>query len=176
MRAAFVALATALFCSNATAQCTKDVECKGDRICVQGACVDAPAKELKPAATSASAPALAPAAPAVNPYSSYRRTATTLAVAAWGATALGAAAMGDVCVATTIIPVVGPFISMIRISSDPKLAFLPGGEPLLLGAGLIQAGLVTWAFAASAKESEFERRLTIGPGPTLLGASAAIRF
>lgn len=50
------------FGREAQAECTTDVECKGDRICVEGACADPPAKEVTP---SVSAPA--PLPPAASP-------------------------------------------------------------------------------------------------------------
>lgn len=43
-----IVLAFGLFGRTALAQCTADVECKGDRICVDGACVSPPDKETTP--------------------------------------------------------------------------------------------------------------------------------
>lgn len=60
-----VALAALLGASAAHAQCTKDTDCKGDRICDRGACVDAaslkPKKAEEPAPQPAPTPAPAPA-------------------------------------------------------------------------------------------------------------------
>ena len=42
------------FGRDARAECTTDLECKGDRICVEGSCVDPPAKEVAPPASTAS--------------------------------------------------------------------------------------------------------------------------
>lgn len=57
----------------ARAQCTKDIDCKGDRICEAGRCIAAPVAAPAPAPTStegappAAVPAAAPAAPPPAP-------------------------------------------------------------------------------------------------------------
>lgn len=61
---AIIALAALLVASAADAQCSKDTDCKGDRICDRGACVDAAAAKAKapePAPQPAPVPAPTPA-------------------------------------------------------------------------------------------------------------------
>jgi len=60
---------------------------------------------------------------------------------AWGATVFGSLVMGDASFGTTIIPVVGPFISMARIEADPDKVYMPAGRELLLVSGITQATL-----------------------------------
>jgi len=56
-----------------------------------------------------------------------------------GITLLGSAAMGDESFATTVIPVVGPFMTISQIENDPNLYYLPGAKNMLLASGLLQA-------------------------------------
>jgi len=58
------------FAREARAECTTDMECKGDRICVEGSCVDPPAKEVAPTA-AAPAPLPPPSSPAAAQSSDY---------------------------------------------------------------------------------------------------------
>lgn len=55
-----------LIAGNADAQCTKDIECRGDRICENGRCVNPPtqsgATKPKPSAGSSSNPTQVPKA------------------------------------------------------------------------------------------------------------------
>jgi hypothetical protein len=60
---------------DALAECTKDNECKGERICVDGACVDPPSR--MPVATSAPAEAAEPARVAAAPSVPVERGADT---------------------------------------------------------------------------------------------------
>ncbi|MFA4839377.1 MAG: hypothetical protein WC703_07880 [Candidatus Neomarinimicrobiota bacterium] len=58
---------------------------------------------------------------------------------AWGLTVLGAAAMGDATWATTIIPIIGPYLSIKIVEENEEYTFQPGGKILLKAAGDIQA-------------------------------------
>jgi hypothetical protein len=76
--AAGALVAAATLTTRARAQCTKDTDCKGSRVCIQGNCVESPASVPATGATSTPAPAPAtdttlplvpqavPAAPAVT--------------------------------------------------------------------------------------------------------------
>ncbi|MBM3328608.1 MAG: hypothetical protein FJY67_03925 [Calditrichaeota bacterium] len=46
----------------------------------------------------------------------------------WAATTIGAVAMGDRMLSTTMIPVVGPWVTIIRVKNSPGGTFLPGGK------------------------------------------------
>lgn len=81
---ATVAASFALWSGAARAQCTKDTECKGDRICNQGVCQTAPLAQ--PLAAPARASAIAPAARA-------RRRSTGLMVGGIVLTSLGTASL-----------------------------------------------------------------------------------
>lgn len=66
---AIIAVATFLAASGADAQCTKDTDCKGDRICDRGACVDAATVVPDKKAKKAQQEEPAQAAPAPPPAS-----------------------------------------------------------------------------------------------------------
>lgn len=53
------------FTRSALAECTKDIECKGERVCVEGACVDPPARVPAPASSPTAALPEAPGAEAI---------------------------------------------------------------------------------------------------------------
>ncbi|MGB8953321.1 MAG: hypothetical protein WCC06_11730 [Candidatus Aminicenantales bacterium] len=60
-----------------------------------------------------------------NPYKTHKLTSGLGLGFTWLATLIGSAAMGDDFMETTIIPVVGPYITFIRIESDPYAIYLP---------------------------------------------------
>lgn len=59
-------------------------------------------------------------------------------------TLIGSSAMGDKMFATTVIPVVGPFKTIMRIEQDPNGEYLPGGKDLLYTSGILQASFFSW--------------------------------
>jgi hypothetical protein len=61
-----------LFASKSFAQCTKDLDCKGDRVCEEGQCV---APKVAPQAPPASTAAAAPVAPLPAPSAAPARAA-----------------------------------------------------------------------------------------------------
>jgi hypothetical protein len=91
--------------------------------------------------------------PAGNPHARRRRIAGWALVGTYGATVLGAAAMGDALLQTTAVPVVGPWLTIGVISTSAgKFSFQPGARPLLMASGVAQGALVvTWARALTAE-------------------------
>lgn len=59
----------------------------------------------------------------------------------YGATVVGSLTIGDGFWSTTIIPLVGPLITIIRVADSPGSRFLPGGLPLLIVSEALQAAL-----------------------------------
>jgi len=41
----------------------------------------------------------------------------------------------------TLIPVVGPFVEIVRVDNDPNYQWSPSGKPLMILSGIIQTGL-----------------------------------
>lgn len=92
-----VVVAGVLFASVANAQCSKDIDCKGDRVCENGACV-VPAPAAPPAVP---VPAAAP--PAALPPPPPAPEAAAPAVAAAPAPAYAPPAAGDASVARPVV-------------------------------------------------------------------------
>ena len=75
-----------------------------------------------------------------NPYTVHKKIASWGLASTMAATLVGSLAMNDEYFATTVIPVVGPFVTIVRIESDPNSTYLPGGKPLLIASGVTQTG------------------------------------
>lgn len=95
-----------------------------------------------------------------------------------GVTLLGSAAMGDENFATTVIPVVGPFLTMSQIESDPDLYYLPGAKNMLIASGVLQASFFScWIIYELMDMSiEPQHAFAIYPETETLGLKAVYRF
>ena len=95
----------------------------------------------------------------------------------WGATVITTFALNDYYWPTTIIPVFGTLITMIRISSDPGASFYPGALPLSILSTVAQIGLCAYLIAglfippASDKAGDSPRAMLVpsGNGVALVG-------
>ncbi len=94
------------------------------------------------------------------------------------ATMIGSLAMGDEYFGTTVIPIVGPFITYFRVESDPYSTFLPGGEELLLIAGITQVGFFSLWIISLISESTYksEHRLSLMPNTNNVGFTLSYNF
>ena len=95
-----------------------------------------------------------------------------------GITLIGSAAMGDKSFSTTVIPVVGPFMTISQIESDSDLDYLPGAKNMLLASGILQASFVScWIlYEILDMSAEPQHALTIYPQTEKLGLTAVYRF
>lgn len=160
-------------------QCTKDTDCKGDRICNAGECV-APAESPPPAPPLVverppAAPAAQPAAD--NPYRAHRIAATILFPSLWVTTVVLDLLIGDAFWLLTAIPVFGPVITFFTVLGNPNAYFLGPTAPVLLwlAAGL-QAGAVAYLIAAGVSEARYQPppvSFMVGPG---IGGTVAVRW
>jgi len=75
----------------------------------------------------------------------------------WLLTAAGSSAMGDEMFETTVIPVVGPFVTMHRIESA-NLGYLSGGKELLIISGTVQSFFATYYVYYLIKDSKHRRK------------------
>lgn len=163
----------ALVVAVALGQCTKDTECKGDRICSAGECVDA-----APRAPFLEAPAATPAPEATNPYRVHRIIGTVLAPTLWAITIVFDLLIGDSFWFLTAIPLVGPAVTYFAVVTTPGAYFYGAWAPALLWLSTgLQIGALLYLIAAGVSEANWSPAgVTIGPGPGLLGLSAAVRF
>jgi hypothetical protein len=93
---------------------------------------------------------------------------------AWGLTVFGAAVMGDD--GTTYLPIVGPWVTMARIEADDGQDYVPAGKGLLITAGIVQAGLLSYFIAWYLKQTSFSRGLTVSPMLNSSGGGIALGY
>ena len=97
----------------------------------------------------------------------------------WGATVITTFAFNDYYWPTTIIPVFGTLITMIRISSTPGASFYPGALPLSILSTVAQIGLFAYLIVGlfippgSNKVEESPRAVLV---PTFNGVALVGRF
>ena len=93
---------------------------------------------------------------------------------AWGLTALGGLAMD--ADGTTYLPIVGPWVSLARHAADDDWVYVPAGKELLITAGLIQAGLLSYFIASYLKQTSFSSGLTVSPLFNSRGSGIALGY
>ncbi|MBL7191347.1 hypothetical protein ISS30_06595 [bacterium] len=99
-------------------------------------------------------------------------------LSSWGLTIFGAAAMGDEMLETTVIPVLGPFITMLRVEKDPEKDYLSGGKELLIISGTIQTFFFTYFAVSSVKKSKYmdQYGFYIAPDISKQGIQVGFKF
>lgn len=80
-----------------------------------------------------------------NPYNIHIKVSGYGLLTSWVVTALGSSIMGDTRLKTTIIPVVGPFITINKIENDPYSYYQPGGKALLTISGIVQSTFAVYS-------------------------------
>lgn len=115
-----------------------------------------------------------------NPWTIHRKVAQYGLAGSMGATMLGALAMNDNYFATTVIPVVGPFVTITRVENDPNAFYRPGGKPLLIASGVTQTVFLTYLTIAWVGESSYEARqqskLTVVPTRSRAGTGLYLQY
>lgn len=111
-----------------------------------------------------------------NPYTVHKKIARWGLASTMAATFIGSLAMGDDYFATTVIPVVGPFVTMVRIESNPNDSYLPGGKPLLIASGIAQTGFLIYFIASWAGENSYNAKFSILPSSHSIGLSVSYHF
>ncbi|MEZ4702704.1 MAG: hypothetical protein R2834_20390 [Rhodothermales bacterium] len=111
-----------------------------------------------------------------NPYTIHKRIGALGLASVLSATLVGSLAMGDEYFATTVRPIVGPWVTMVRIENTPFGGFLPGGKPLLITSGILQASFLTYFVSSWVKEDTYNRRLAVVPAPNMQGVLLTYRF
>lgn len=111
-----------------------------------------------------------------NPYRIHRQIAGIGLGSAMAATLVGSLAMDDDYFATTVLPIVGPWVTMIRIENDPYSGYLPGGRPLLIASGLVQGGLLVYYVVSLVKEKSYNPTMAVQIYPNQKGFSLTYRF
>lgn len=111
-----------------------------------------------------------------NPYTVHKKIARWGLASTMAATLVGSLAMDDEYFATTVIPVVGPFITIVRIESDPYSTYLPGGKPLLIASGVAQTGFLIYYIVSWAGEKSYNAKFSVLPSPNSVGVVMRYRF
>lgn len=93
-----------------------------------------------------------------NPWTIHKKVARYGLAGSMTATLIGSLAMDDDFFATTVIPVVGPFVTIVRIENDPASYYQPGGKPLLIASGVTQSAFLVYLIVAWIGESSYDAR------------------
>ncbi len=115
----------------------------------------------------------------INPYSTHKKISGYGLFISWALTALSSSAMGDEMFATTVIPVVGPFVTIQRIESDPYGGeYLPGGKELLTVSGIVQSTFAIYYIYSLISYSNWsdQSRFSITPTINYNGISICYNF
>lgn len=97
-----------------------------------------------------------------NPWRIHRKVAQYGLGASIAATFVGALATDDELFETTIIPVVGPFVTMARIEGSDEYFYQSGGRTLLIASGVTQTAFLAYFVVALIGEKNFDGRYRSG--------------
>ena len=113
-----------------------------------------------------------------NKYTLHKNIGRIGGAAVGIVTIIGSIAMEDGFFATTVIPIVGPFITMKQVENDLHSTYLPGGEELLLASGILQVGFFSIWMVSLFSESMYksEHRLSIAPTANNIGFTLSYKF
>lgn len=113
-----------------------------------------------------------------NPYSIHKKISGYGLFISWALTAVGSGVMGDEMFSTTVIPVVGPFVTMQRIENDPYGTYLPGGKVLLTVSGIVQSSFAVYYIYSLISYSNWKphSRFSIIPIMNYHGISISYNF
>lgn len=115
-----------------------------------------------------------------NPWTVHKKVASWGLAGSMSATMLGSLAMNDTYFGTTVIPVVGPFVTVVRIENDPNSFYRPGGKPLLIASGITQTAFLTYLTIAWIGETSYEGRnrsnLSVMPTGGRSGTGVSLRY
>ncbi len=111
-----------------------------------------------------------------NPYNTQMLISGIGLAATWAATVVVALSRNDATLSTTIIPVVGPFISIARVGGSKDLVFQSGGKEQLLISGIVQTGfLITFVVGAILSKS-YNKRVSVSASTSPLGFAIRYNF
>jgi len=122
---------------------------------------------------------------AKKPFNPFNILVGVSAVGFWttyGLTFIGSAAVGDATFATTIIPVIGPFISIwvveVKSRENEDVHFIKGGRELLLTSGYLQTGFALSYIVFKIGQTSYgaSKKLTIVPNEHLNGFCLSCNF
>lgn len=113
-----------------------------------------------------------------NPYSIHKKISGYGLLISWAITAIGSGAMGDQMFGTTVIPVVGPFLTIIRIENNRYGYYLPGGQGLLTVSGIVQSSFAIYFIYSLINSSNWKphSRFSITPMMNYNGISISYNF
>ncbi len=115
-----------------------------------------------------------------NPYKykTQKNIGSLGLAAAIGLTYIGSLAMGDEMFDSTVLPLVGPFVTISRIEKDPYSDYLPGGKELLLTSGILQVSFFSYWVYYLVKDSDYKskHRLSVIPNVNNIGFTFSYNF
>lgn len=115
-----------------------------------------------------------------NPWTIHKKISAIGFASSMAATFVGSLAMDDEFFATTVIPVVGPFVTIARIENDPNSFYQPGGKQLLTASGIIQSAFAIYFVTSLIGESNYKGKylssnVSVAPIPTSKGVGVSMK-
>lgn len=113
-----------------------------------------------------------------NPYSIHKKIGGYGALASYGLTILIGGLMWDYTYSTTVIPIIGPVISIIRVENNPFITFMTGGKELFILSSAVQTSFTAYFIYALVKSSNWESRsgFSVEPSQNNIGISINYKF
>jgi hypothetical protein len=115
-----------------------------------------------------------------NPWTVHRKVAQYGLAGSMAATLLGSLAMQDEFFETTVIPVVGPFVTIARVEGNEQLFYRSGGKTLLIASGATQSAFLIYLVTAYIGETNYAGRnqsgFSVYPTTGSKGTGLSLRY
>jgi hypothetical protein len=112
----------------------------------------------------------------VNPFPAHKKISGIGLASTWALTALVSAMMEDDMIGTTILPVMGPWVTMARTEGNPLYRYHVGAKQLLVASGLLQGGFLVYFLTSYVRGKSFSSGFTVSPMLNSRGSGIALKY